>query len=64
MGHVARRGIRNAHKILVGGPQGKRPVGRGKRRWEDNIKVHLREIGFLDVNRIYLAQVGTDGRLL
>ena len=36
---------RGVHKVLVGKPEGKRPVGRRKRRWEDNIKMHLEEVG-------------------
>jgi hypothetical protein len=38
--------ICNAYKILVGEPEGKRALGRPKRRWEDNIRMDLREIGF------------------
>jgi hypothetical protein len=37
---------RNAYRILVGNPEGKRPLGRPRRRWLDNIKMDLREIGF------------------
>jgi hypothetical protein len=45
-GHVARMGeTRNAYRILVGKPQGKRPLGRRRRRWVDNIKMDLGEIG-------------------
>jgi hypothetical protein len=45
-GHVARMGeMRNAYRILVGNPEGKRTLGRPKRRWVDNIKMDLREIG-------------------
>jgi hypothetical protein len=45
-GHVARMGAkRNACRILVGMPEGKRPLGRPRRRWVDNIKMDLREIG-------------------
>jgi hypothetical protein len=41
-GHVARMGEkRNAYRILVGNPEGKRPLGRPRRRWEDNIKMDL-----------------------
>jgi hypothetical protein len=40
----------NALKILVGKPEGKRPPGRPTKKWEDNIKMDLREIGFLDVD--------------
>jgi hypothetical protein len=36
---------RNAYSILVGKPEGKRPLGRPRRRWWDNIKMYLREIG-------------------
>jgi hypothetical protein len=45
-GHVARMGEnRNAYRILVGNPEGSRPLGRPKHRWVDNIKMDLREIG-------------------
>jgi hypothetical protein len=45
-GHVARmRAPRNAYRILVGKPEGKRPPGKPGRRWVDNIKMDLREIG-------------------
>ena len=36
---------RNAHRVLMGKPEGKRPLGRPRRRWEDNIKMDLREVG-------------------
>jgi hypothetical protein len=56
-GHVAHMGeVRGAHNILVGKPEGKRPLGRPKCRWEDNIKMELEEIGFGDVDWIHLAQ--------
>ena len=45
-GHVARVGEgRGVHRVLVGKPEGKRPLGRPRRRWEDNIKTGLREVG-------------------
>ena len=45
-GHVVRMGEgRGVHKFLVGKPEGKRPFGRPKRRWEDNIKMDLQEVG-------------------
>ena len=45
-GHVARMGEgRGVHRVLVGNPEGKRPLGRPRRRWEDNIKMDLREVG-------------------
>ncbi|KAJ4428760.1 hypothetical protein ANN_25753 [Periplaneta americana] len=57
-GHVARMGeFRNAYRVLVGRPEGKRPLGRPRRRWEDNIKMDLREMGYDDRDRINLAQV-------
>jgi len=40
----------------VGKPEGKRPLGRPKRRWEDNIKIDLQEVGFGDMNWIELVQ--------
>jgi hypothetical protein len=55
-GHVAHMGkVRNAY-ILVGNTDGKRPLGRPRHRWEDNIKMNLREKGFGDVDWIHLAQ--------
>ena len=45
-GHVARMGEgRGVHRVLVGKPEGKRPVGRPRRKWEDNIKIDLQEVG-------------------
>jgi hypothetical protein len=39
------REMRNSYKILVGKPEGKKPLGRHRRRWEDDIRMDLREIG-------------------
>jgi hypothetical protein len=47
---------RNVYKLLVGKPEGKRPVGRPRRRWMDNIKMDLSEIGLSVVDWIGLAQ--------
>jgi hypothetical protein len=45
-GHVVRMGEgRGVHRILVGTPEGKKPLGRPRRRWEDNIKTDLQEVG-------------------
>jgi hypothetical protein len=56
-GHVARMGEgRGVYRVLVGRPEGKRPLGRPRRRWEDNIKMDLREIGIDGANWIRLAQ--------
>jgi hypothetical protein len=47
---------RNAYRILVGKPEGKRPLGRPRRRWVHNIKIDLREIGWDAVDLVDLAQ--------
>jgi hypothetical protein len=47
---------RNAYRILVGMPEGKRPLGRPRRRFVDNIKTDLREIGWDGIDWIDLAQ--------
>jgi hypothetical protein len=47
---------RNVYKLLVGKPEGKRPLGRPRRRWMDNNKIDLLEIGLSVVNWICLAQ--------
>jgi hypothetical protein len=55
-GHVARMGEgRGVYMILVGKPEGKRPLGRPRCRWEDNITLDLREIGIDGANWIQLA---------
>jgi hypothetical protein len=55
--HIARMGAkRNAYRIFVGKPEGKRPLGRPRRRWEDIIKIDLREIGWGGMDWIDLAQ--------
>jgi hypothetical protein len=46
----------NAHKILVGKPEGKRPLGRSGRRWEDNMSMVLRELGWEGMDWMHLAQ--------
>jgi len=46
VGNVARVGKRSGvHRVLVGKPEGKRPLGRPRRRWEDNIKMDFKEVG-------------------
>jgi hypothetical protein len=47
---------RNAYRILVGKPRRRRPLGRPRRRWVDNIKIDLREIGWDSMDWIDLAQ--------
>jgi hypothetical protein len=56
-GHVAHMGEeRKVFKVLVGKPKGKRPLGRPRHRWEDGIRMDLREIGLGGVDWIRLAQ--------
>jgi hypothetical protein len=55
--HVARMEEgKSIYRVMVGRPEGKRPSGRPRRRWEDNIKMDLCEIGIDEVNWIRLAQ--------
>jgi len=54
---VARMGERRGiYRVLVGKPEGKRPLGRPRYRWEDNIKMYLQEVGCGDMDWIKLAQ--------
>jgi hypothetical protein len=56
-GHVVRMGDkRNAYRLLVGKPEGKRPLGRSRRIWVDNIWIDLGEVGWGDADWIGLAQ--------
>jgi hypothetical protein len=56
-GHAARIGEkRNAYRLLVGKPEGKKPLGRPRRRWVKNIRMNLGEVGWGDVDWIGLAQ--------
>jgi hypothetical protein len=56
-GHVARMGEkRNAYRLLVGKPEGQRPLGRPRHRWVDNIRMDLGEVEWADVDWIGLAQ--------
>ena len=47
---------RGVHKVLVEKPEGKRPLGRPRRRWEDNIKIDFQEVGCGGMDCIELAQ--------
>jgi hypothetical protein len=47
---------REVDKILVGEPEGKRPLGRLRRRWEDGIRIYIRDIGWRNVEWIALAK--------
>jgi hypothetical protein len=55
-GHVARMGLMNAHRILLVKPEGERSLCRPRRRWVENIKMDLREIGWGGIDRIDLIQ--------
>ena len=56
-GHVAHMGEkRGVYGVLVGKPQGKRPLGRPRRRWEDNIKMDSKKVGCGSMDWIELAQ--------
>jgi hypothetical protein len=56
-GHLERMGEgRGVYGVLIGRPEGKRPLGRPRHRWEDNIKMGLREIGIDVANWIQLAE--------
>jgi hypothetical protein len=56
-GHLARMGERrNAYSLLVGKPEGRRPLRRPRRRWVDNIRMELGEVGWSDVDWVGLAQ--------
>jgi hypothetical protein len=48
--------MRNAYRILVGNPEGKRPLGRPRRKWVNSIKLDLREVGWCGMDWIDLAQ--------
>jgi hypothetical protein len=47
---------RGAYRVLVGRPEGRRPLGRPRRRWKDNIKMDLQEVGWGDVDWIDMAK--------
>jgi hypothetical protein len=61
-GHVAHMGEdRGVHNVLVGKPEEKRPLGRPRRRWEDNIKMDLQEVGGGRLDRWSCLRIGTGG---
>jgi hypothetical protein len=64
-GHVAHVGEgRGAYRILVRRPDGRRPLGRPRRRWEDNIKMDLQEVGWGAWTVLIWLRIGTGGGLL
>jgi len=61
-GHVACMGVmRNAYKIFIGNPEGKRPLGSHRRRWEENITVNVMEIQREILDWMYLARDRNQG---
>jgi hypothetical protein len=63
--HIARMGQkRNSYRLLVGKPEGKRPLGRQRHRWVDNIRMDLGEVGWGNVDWIGLAKDKTKWRAL
>jgi hypothetical protein len=64
-GHVARMGEgRGAYRILVGRPEGRRPLVRPRRRWEDNIKMDLQVVGWGTWTGLIWLRIETGGGLL
>jgi hypothetical protein len=65
-GQVARMGGegRGAYRILVGRPDGRRPLGRPRCRWKDNIKMDLQEVGWGHGLKLSWLRIGTGGGLL
>jgi hypothetical protein len=65
VGHVARMGEgRGAYRILVGSPERRLPLGRPRRRWEDNIKMDLQEVGWGAWTGLIWLRIRTGGGLL
>jgi hypothetical protein len=64
-GHAARMGERKGmYRVFVGKPEGKRPLGRQRRRWEDNIKMDLQEVRCGEWSGSSWLTIGTGGGLL
>jgi hypothetical protein len=55
---------RGAYRVLVGRPEGRRPLGRSRRRWEDNIKMDLQEVGWGAWTGLIWLRIGIGGGLL
>jgi hypothetical protein len=63
-GQVAKKGEkRNTSRLFVGKLEGKRPLGRSRHRWVDNIKMDLRQLGCAGIDLIHLVWIGTSGGL-
>jgi hypothetical protein len=59
-----RRRVRVAYRVLMGKPEGRRPLGRLRRRWKDNTKMDLREVGWWALTGSIWLRIGTGGGLL
>jgi hypothetical protein len=59
--HVARIGKRGAYRVLVGRSKGKRPLGKSRHRWKNNIKMDLQEVGYGAMDRIIWLMTGRGG---
>jgi hypothetical protein len=55
---------RNAYRLLVGKPEGKKPIGRPRRRWVDNIRTDLGEVDGVTYTGLVWLRIGTGGELL
>jgi hypothetical protein len=56
--------MRCSYRVLVGKPEGKRPLGRSRHRWKDNIKMDFQEVGWgVTCNGLISLRIGTGGRL-
>jgi hypothetical protein len=55
---------RNAYRLVMGKPEGKEPLGKPRRRWVDNIRMDLGEVGWSNVDCISWLRIGTGGELL
>jgi hypothetical protein len=63
--HVAHKGERKgSRRVLVGNPERKRPIGRSRRRWEDNLKMDIQEVGEGALTRLIWLMIWTGDRLL
>ena len=65
VGHVGRMGERRStYRVLVGKPEGKRQLGRSRHRWEDNIKMDLREVVWGALTGLMWSSIGAGGGIV
>jgi hypothetical protein len=58
------RGGRGVYRVLVGKPGGKRPLGKPRSKWEDNVRMDIQEVGWGSWTGLIWLRIGTGGRLL